>query len=330
MACAIACSARRRRDTEQQHKPVKILLMTTPFLSRIRAALGTAFLLAASAFLASCGSGSTFDPLVPDRIISFGDGLADVGQTGARFTINDGSNNIWAERVALDYSKTLTAAVSGGWGYAQGGARASVATSAPSIEQQITSFLARSAPAAKDLILLDSGISDMAALSEQRRTGALTDAAYAQAAADAARALAAQARRLVAAGAQHVVVISAYNLALSPYGFANSATFNITPAIRAHNDTLKLALADLSANVLLIDAEAFYSISYNQPDLRDTGSGTTVNQAICTVPITSCTPSTLRAGADPNKYLFADDRHFTPIAQRQFGREVYVKIRDRW
>jgi outer membrane lipase/esterase len=302
------------------------------FFSRQTSKLGALLLLALSGVLAGCGSGSTFDALVPSRFVVFGDGLADLGQTGARYTINDGSANIWVESVALSYKQTITAAVSGGFGYAQGGARITATGAAPSIEQQISSFLASNAIGARDVLILDAGLSDLAALAQDRlnnANGLSTDAALNAAATAAGQAVATQVRRLVNAGGKYVVVANAYNLGQSPYAAANSATAVISAAVRSYNDALKISLVDAGQQVLLIDAESYYGNLFLNPDLL--AASAVVNAGVCTSPsITTCTPSTLLTGADPAKYLFANDRYITPAAQRLFGTEAYNKISNRW
>ena len=60
----------------------------------------------------------------------------------------------------------------------------------------------------------------------------------------------------------------------------------------------------------------------------DTGAGIgigagEVNSALCT-------SSTLQAGADPTRYLFADKVYITPVAHRTFGDYAYDRLRERW
>ena len=78
----------------------------------------------AAMLLAGCGSSTIESALKPERFIAFGDGLSDVGQVnGARYTINDGSVNNWAQQLAATYGITLTPVSTGGTSYAQGNAR---------------------------------------------------------------------------------------------------------------------------------------------------------------------------------------------------------------
>ena len=184
--------------------------------------------LASAALLAACGSGTIESQLRPSRIISFGDGLSDVGQTSnaqianARYTVNDGSTNIWAQQLAASYGLPLTSAASGGLGFAQGNARVVEATdaaggTAPSIKAQIDAFLASGSFGANDLVLVNGGISDIVAQTEAFRAGALTSEQLLVNVDQAGKDLGAQVRRLVSAGAKFVVVVGAYGLGKSPY-----------------------------------------------------------------------------------------------------------------
>lgn len=278
-----------------------------------------------SLLLAGCGSGSTFEPLVPTRIISFGDGLSDLGQTGNKFTVNDGTVNIWVERVAVNYSKTITAAVSGGLGFAQGGARINGAGN--SIESQITTFLSLSAATstlgASDLILVDAGVAELVALA----AATPSDSALLDAADTAGKALAVQVRRLLAAGGKHVVLANAPDIGKTPYASSVTRTVALTATTRQFNDSLKIALSDIGTGLLLVDNEAFVNSIYNSPNVLGTSGNATA--AACTGVVTSCT-GTANVVANYNVYLFADDRHLAPNAHRFVGENAYAKIKARW
>ena len=123
-----------------------------PFLNTLRPSL---FATALVALLAACGSGSVVSDLTPKRFITVGDGFMDVGQAGYRYTVNDGSN-IWVQDLAAHYQQTITSANSGGWGYAQGGARVAAADAggAPSVTAQIDAVLARTTFNANDDVVV--------------------------------------------------------------------------------------------------------------------------------------------------------------------------------
>lgn len=289
-------------------------------LHRLKATCVLASGLALSALLAACGSGSTFEPLAPTRVVSFGDGLSDLGQTGSKFTVNDGSVNIWVERVANSYGKTIQAQVAGGLGFAQGGAR--VNTGANSIADQITSFLAGNTIGTSDLVIIDAGVAELVALAAANPT----DPALATAAEAAGKALGAQVVRLTAASGKHIVIANAPDLGKTPLATAQGRAVGLTAASRAFNDGLKVSLANVTNDVLLVDNEAYINIVYNSPTTL--GAGGNVTAAGCPGVATSCTAA--NAVSNYGVYLYADDRHLTPRAHQLLGDNAYNKIKARW
>jgi outer membrane lipase/esterase len=310
-----------RLPTASSHIPRRRALAS---LATLGLGLGT--------LLAGCGSGDTFEPLSPTRVISFGDGWSDLGQTsGKRYTVNDGSTNIWVQQMAANYSRSISPSTSGGLGFAYGGAR--VDTGANAISSQITTFLAANTIGTSDLLVIDAGIAELAALGQDRINGILaSDSALNSAADTAGRALAAQVRRLTAAGGKHVVIANAPDLGKTPYASTNGRQSAFTAATRTFNDAIKLALADVTSGVLLIDNEAYVNLLYNDPDNYFDNSDAKSDTAACsTASALDCTQSTLASGvSDYNIYLFADDRHPTPAAHRLIGDNAYNKIKARW
>ncbi|MBS7806057.1 SGNH/GDSL hydrolase family protein [Variovorax sp. PCZ-1] len=270
--------------------------------------------------LAACGSGSTFEPLNPSRVISFGDGWSDL-TPGAKMTVNDGTVNIWVERVATSYGKTITAQVSGGLGFAQNGARISGANS---IANQITTFLAANTIGASDLLIIDAGVSELAALAIDPANA--TDSALAIAADAAGRALALQVLRLTAANGKHVVIANSPDLGKTPFAATRGRAAGFTAATRAFNDGLKIGLANVTNSVLLIDNEAYVTTLYTTPS--NLGGGGNATAVACPGVASACTA----ANANPSYgvYLFADDRHITPRAHNLLGENAYNKIKARW
>ncbi len=288
--------------------------------------------LGAVAALSACGAGTTFEPLTtPSRLIVFGDGMADLGQIGGtRYTINDGTANIWVEQVASSYSQTMTVSAIGGFGYAQGNALVDTAGSAPSIAQQFTAFLTSTALTSKDIVLIDGGTTDLSLLAQQYVAGTIASSTALNASATAAGiALAAQVRRVVVSGGKQVAVMDAYDMGKSPYAINNTVTAVIQGATRAYNDALKIAIVDLGSNVLLLDREAYINLVVASP-ASYLGTGAIANTAVCIVTANLCNNSTLVSGANPLLYLFADQFYFTPAAQRLIGNYAYSKIRNRW
>ena len=294
-----------------------------------RAAL--AAICSSAALLAACGSGSVAGAITPSRFISVGDGFADVGQNGYRFTVNDGTNN-WTQELASHYSLTLTAASSGGWSYAQGDARVDTVdttsgTNAPSVKDQIDTLLARVTFADDDIVLVGGGIADI--VNAVSTTGISSDTTATVSAAGTA--LGAQVRRLVTAGAQHVVIAGVYNLGISPWARNMGQGSAVESLTTAFNDALLVSIVDLGANVLYVDPALFFNLVYNKKIKMDN-----VNDPVCTTPdATTCNTGTLLAGVDYTKYLFADQLYLTPAAQRLFSTDTfdqnaYTKLKQRW
>lgn len=297
-----------------------------------RAAAG--LLAGACALLAACGSGSVVSDLDPQRFLVVGDGFADVGQNGHRYTVNDGSLN-WVQQLASYYNLSIAPASAGGWGYAQGNARVDSAdttsgTHAPSVREQVDTLLARTTlDAHGDVVFINGGMSDIVAAVQA--TG-LSDATN-QAVTAAAQALAAQVHRLVQAGGRHVVVTGVYLLGQTPWARGQGIEDGVNQLSILFNTQLLLGIRTLTDNtVQYFDAAAFYDRINVRPQDYPFDNRTT---PACTTPDAStCTPATVVA---PNydRYQFADALYFTPAAQRLFvdrdyPENVYTVFRNRW
>jgi outer membrane lipase/esterase len=296
---------------------------------------------AATALLAGCGSGSVFSSLTPARMVVMGDGLADQGQiSGTRYTVNDDSVNTWVQQVATGYGITLTAQVTGGQNWARGNARIALKPDAAgsaatlTLTEQIDAFLAANTIGKDDVIILDAGLSDLVVQADAFKAG-MSEAQVLANVAEAGKALAAQARRLVAAGGTHVVVAGAYNLGKSPYATNQGTSALLQNASLKYNEALLVAMVDLGANVLYLDAAFQYNLLINQPG----SNGFTISAvAACSAagvvtPVTTasaCSPATLGPAIAYDSYVFADDRYFSPAAQRSFGNYAYSKMKTRW
>jgi outer membrane lipase/esterase len=292
----------------------------------LRRATLLATVLASAALVAGCGSSTVFSSLVPTGMVVMGDGLSDL--SSVRYTVNDGSSNIWAQQLAASYGVPISQ------GLARGNARVVLKPDAAgnaataTIAEQVDAFLA-SGPISKDqVILLGAGISDLVVQADAVSAGSISAAQAKINAADAGTALAAQVRRLVNAGGTHVVVAGAYNLGKSPYATAKGTTALLDDASLQYNTALLVAMNDLGANVLYIDAAFRYNQLINQPTANGFANAIA---AACTTPTAStCTQDTIGAGISYNSYVFADDRYFTPAAQRAFGDYAFARMKTRW
>ncbi len=287
---------------------------------------GLAAALTACALVASCGSNSVEQPLLPgqvSRFVAMGDGLADLGQAGGvRYTVNDTTVKTWVEQVANNYQSSLKAQSAGGQGWAVGGANAAA------ISGQVDAYIASGSPSKGDFVLIEAGLIDLVALSDAVKAGKMTEAEGLKGAAAAGKTLGGAAQKLVNAGILRIVVAGTYNLGLSPYAKALGTTAFLGEASLKYNEALQVAMVNLGANVLYVDAALRYNQLINSPGSY---GFTNSSAAACTTPTAAtCTTSTIVSGADYNGYVFADDRYFTPAAQRAMGDYAYARMRSRW
>jgi phospholipase/lecithinase/hemolysin len=302
---------------------------------------------AASLLLAACGSGTIESQLSPTRVVAFGDGFADLGQQGPRYTVNDATLNNWTDQVAFGFGLPLLAVSKGGKSYATGHARVvakpdDVGNNAtPTVKEQIDSFLATDTVGANDLFIVNAGTSDLIAGGRQVQSGTQTAEQLVASARQAGRDLAAQTRRLVDAGAKFVVVVGPYNLGRSPWSTAAGLTTALETASGRFNDDLLVALVDLGDRVLYIDAALQFNLMTSVPAAYSlTDSVTPVCTSVDPGPgigigagelnSSLCTPSTVLAGVVYNNYLFADKVYPTPAGHGKFGEYAFQRIRARW
>jgi outer membrane lipase/esterase len=302
----------------------------------------------ASAFvLSACGSSTVASAITPQRFVAFGSGLSDLGQNGSRYTVNDGSINIWTQELAKDYGGTLTTASVGGLSYATGNARIKVkpdaagSSATPTITEQVDTFLAAGAPKDTDLLIMSGGISDVLANFAQVQAGTITQAQYIINLTQAGRDLATQVRRLVNAGGKYVLVTGTYDLGRSPLAVATGQADLLSRGSTALNEALLIAIADLGKNALYIDAAYYFNLLSNLPGSYGFTDGTT---SVCTsvdagngigtgvgqVSSAQCNVNTIKPGLDYSKYVYADAVYFTPQAQRLFGDYAYDRLRARF
>ena len=300
-----------------------------------------------AALLAACGSSTTDSAITPARFIAFGDANSDVGQNGSRYTVNDGSVNNWTSELVAKYGKSLAAVSAGGTSYAVGNARVNAKpdaagnASTPTITEQIDTFLASGSFGASDVVFLSGGISDVIAGMAAVQAGTQTEAEMVAAARQAGADYAAQIHRLVTAGAKYVVVSGAYDLGRTPWAKTINRETLLHDASSRFNEGLLVGIVDLGANVRYVDAAYLVNLYTSTPSGYGFSNDT---DAVCTsvdatngiglgagqVNAALCNTSTLLPGAHQDKYVFADQVHLSPSAQRQLGTYAYDQIRTRW
>ena len=298
---------------------------------------------ASAVVLSACGSSTIDSALVPTRIISFGDGLSDLGQTGTRYTVNDNTINIWTQQLAADYGLNLSTKASGGTSYATAHVRVKLKPDAVgsntslTVSQQIDQFLASDTFGSNDVVVINGGLSDLIVQAQNYTNDSTLDLAMTQAGND----LAAQVQRLVAAGAKYVLVAGLYDASKSPWGIQSNLGGSLSTAVQDFNSALLVAINNLGANVLYVDGAYYYNLvtgspnSYGLTDSTDLacnsvdsgvgiGIGTgQVNSGLCNI-------NTIVSGVDYTKYVFADKVYFTPAAQTLFGNYAYGRMKARW
>ena len=302
---------------------------------------------ASAALLAACGSSSIDSAIAPSRFIAFGDGMADVGQNGSSYTVNDGSVNNWTQQLASRYGLALKPVSAGGTSYAQGNARISATpdaagnASTPTVTQQVDQFLANPQFKADDVILISAGAGDIIAGMAKVQAGQQTEAEFIAATGQAGKDLAAQISRLSNAGAKHILVANSYHMERSPWAKSIGKQALLLQASMSFNDDLKINLEKLGKTTLYVDLAYYVNLfeanpggyAFNDsvtPVCTSVDAGPGIGIGAGEVNSALCTSATLLAGADPNRYVFADKVYLTPAAQRQFGDYAYDRLRERW
>ena len=129
-------------------------------------------------------------------------------------------------------------------------------------------------------------------------------------------------------------VIGVHNACRTPWGYAKGIDSEYEKCMPAwtFNRELLAEISDLGATTLYFDAALFYNLISSKPKNYPVDN---VTEAVCTTPDAStCTTSTVKV-TSYNRYLFADDRHFTPLMQRVFvddgyPENAYTRFKNRW
>jgi phospholipase/lecithinase/hemolysin len=315
--------------------------MAFQWMRRALLALAPAALLA----LAACGSGTIESQFRPTRVVVFGDALSDLGNTGARFTVNDGAS-LWVQGVAANYGVALNASASGGTDYATGNARIvqqpdAAGGSAPTIQQQIDAFLATNTPGANDLIVVQGGFADIIVQMQAYLAGTITSDQLIANVKQAGRDLAAQVKRLEAAGATHVFVTGVYDMSKTPWAAAIGQQPLLSTASTTFNNAVLVALVDEGKNVLFVDQALLFNLMTNNPTVYGfTDSTTVVCNSVDSGPgigiganqVNSklCTTSTIVSGLTYSHYMWADAVYPTTPVHAQVASYMFNLIHNRW
>ena len=295
--------------------------------SWLRHAASVGLAVTAGGLLSACGSGDVVSALSPGRFVVFGDGLSDLGQGGNRYTVNDGTVNIWAQQLANRYGKTVTSQAQGGLGFAQGhGPSASLPRN---LEEQVSAFLTGQTFQAQDVVLINLPMADVLAAAASVKAGTQTEAAALSQMDAVGKAHVATVRRLIAAGAKYIVVLGVYDLGKSPWAVQQNQAGFMSAAVLRLNDAFKVEAVNLGSNLLYVDAA--FLVNRN----ADNKSGPTygfiyATNPVCTTPTALTCTNTTVVDTNFNQYLFADAIHLTPNGNRQLGDYAFDQLRARW
>jgi len=301
---------------------------------------------AAALLLAACGGGTVESQLAPARVIAFGDAMADLGQNGSKYTVNDTQVDNWTLFIANVYGKPLTPSAQGGLSFAFGNARVTATpdaagnSSTPTVQQQISTFLAANPTiGSTDLILVSAGTSDLIVQLRANLEGSQTTDQMNANITQAANDLADQVKRLVAAGAQHVVVAGPLNLGRTPWANQTGQNAQMEAATTRFNSAMLVSLVNFGSTVLYVDAALYFNTqtsssssfsNHVDPVCTSVDPGPGIGTGNGQLNSALCTQATLLPGADYAQYLYADRVYVTPRGQQLFGDYARAKIHDRW
>lgn len=295
-------------------------------LQRVVAGLASA---AALALVASCGGQTTqVEAFIPQRLFAFGDETSALTVSGQRFGVNglDERGNldclaqpIWVQQVAGYYGFYFAECNPSGLD-PKAKMLAAAGTRVADLTAQIEAQVAAGGFRASDMSLVLAGANDIIELYRQypgRPESSLTEEAKAR-----GRQLGGVVNRLIELKSK-VIVSTVPDIGMTPFALAEkAANFDtdraamLTRLTRAFNGQVGVSI--------LLDGRY---VGLMQTDLglqaiaRSPGSSgfADITGAICTVALPLCTTATLVTGADPNQYLWADDRWLAPGGQNRLG-----------
>jgi len=304
---------------------MKINLHTTAMrLGQLLAYLGLC------ALVASCGASSKVDEFFPSRIVAVGDFFSYQGTLSNAYadqlTVNDGTVTNWIAQMALDYNIAFDPAVSG---FAKPGATVA------DLPGQLAGFR----PQAGDMLVINGGMNDILnhTLSVLSRKETPASAISTITALGTTYQLFARAQLV---NFSHILLLNAYDLKGSPFAQANSPAFalaypNYTGGLpqffqdmtRAFNSAIisNAGMYVSGQGVRLFDMEVLMLSA----DLQGYGI-TTVGLTTAACPASSAGLNCNASSADPNynAYLYADNIHLSPVAQRMVGNFAYTFVRS--
>jgi outer membrane lipase/esterase len=141
--------------------------------------------------------------------------------------------------------------------------------------------------------------------------------------------IAGQVNRLVALGAK-VIVATAPDMGLTPYGVAKSATDAalLSELSDALNRGIRVEILQDGRFVGLVLADEFVQTAVRFPFVYGLGEGDAVTKGACNVALPDCNTGTLVAGANVESWLWADALRLGNLAHRQLGTQAATRARN--
>lgn len=290
------------------------------------------------AVLAACGGGtSQVESFVPQRYFAFGDENSTIESNGRKWAVNalDANNRlacadqpIWVQQVASSYGLVFAECNPTFQPDTNARMLARAGTKAGDVTAQVEAQVAAGGFRSTDLATMLVGGNDILELYSQypaRSEASLIADARAR-----GTQLAQTINRLVGLGVK-VVVATVPDMGLTPYGRAQQRAFEdidrsalLSRLTAAFNEQLGVNVVLDGRFVGLVQAD----LQFQAIDRFPPGFGVvSVTEGICTVALPDCTTATLRAGADPATYLWADDTRLGGAGHAQLAQLAVDRAR---
>jgi hypothetical protein len=300
------------------------LLTTAKRLGQLLAYLGLC------ALIASCGASTKIDEFFPSRIVSVGDFFSYQGTSANAYadqlTVNDGTITNWIQQMALDYNITFDPSATG---------FATPNATVADLPAQLKNFK----PQTGDMLVISAGMNDLINHTVSVLNGTETPAT-ALTTITALGTSYQQFARAQLANFSHILLLNAYDLKGSPFAQINTPTFAkaypnyvgglpqfIQDLTRAYNTAIisNAGMYVSGQGVRLFDVEVLYLSA----DLQGYGITTTgLTTAACPDLTAGINCNATTADPNYNTYLYADNIHVTPVAQRLVGNLSYTFLRS--
>ena len=297
--------------------------------------------LLAAWLVSSCGGGtSQIEPFHPRQMIFIGDETVGLLPDGRRYGVNGFDTNgtfncavlpIWSQQLASNFGFGVDNCAGGAPGVTRAFPNAKVAD----LDAQISAQLAVGVTN-KDLFVVMVGMNDIIDVYENfAGSDRSCDAANnnppggSMMAELAARGhlAAVQISRIFAADGR-AIVSTVHDIGLTPYALAKGDTTLLTCMTAIFNARLRVDIRPLDGRFWgLVLADDLTVAIVRNPTGYNMSNWT---QGLCTVAPPDCTTSTLTPGAtvSPTNFLWADDRHFSPVVHDQLASQAITRARN--